>query len=42
VSAVLEILRAELSLAVAHCGRTSIHDLGSELVHVPAGWGRAQ
>jgi 4-hydroxymandelate oxidase len=38
---VLEILRAELDVALAYSGKTSVRDIGPDLVNIPLGWGSA-
>jgi 4-hydroxymandelate oxidase len=38
VHGMLELLRAELTLALRYCGQHSIHELDEALLHVPASW----
>jgi isopentenyl diphosphate isomerase/L-lactate dehydrogenase-like FMN-dependent dehydrogenase len=40
VHAVLELLRHELDVALAFCGKTSVAALEPDLVNRPPGWGR--
>ena len=39
VHGVLELLREEVTRAMAYCGQTSVRDLESNLINIPYGWG---
>jgi len=39
VHGVLELLREEVTRAMAYCGQTSVQDLEPNLINVPDGWG---
>jgi isopentenyl diphosphate isomerase/L-lactate dehydrogenase-like FMN-dependent dehydrogenase len=42
VHGVLELLREEVTRAMAYCGQTSVQDLEANLVGIPDGWGAGQ
>jgi isopentenyl diphosphate isomerase/L-lactate dehydrogenase-like FMN-dependent dehydrogenase len=39
VHGVLELMREEVSRAMAYCGQTSVQDLEPNLIGIPDGWG---